>query len=208
MLLALPIIVSAQYREYDWEERDEWMNLDSILEVIGVAEGQSIADIGCHEGYLSVHLSKWVGEEGKVYAVDVRKDRLETLDQTLESRTIQNVETIHGDYDNPRLPKNALDIVFIMDTYHEMTDYMEILEHVNNSLKSNGKIVLIEKLKRRIKGKSRTQQVGAHSLSPKYVKKELIKAGFKIIHQDNDLGDWENDEDKTIWMLVGKKPLN
>ncbi|MBT8310651.1 MAG: class I SAM-dependent methyltransferase [Flavobacteriaceae bacterium] len=204
----LPFLATAQYTEYDWEERDEWMNLDHILKAVGVESGQSIADIGCHEGYLSVHLAKRVGDRGSVYAVDVREDRLQTLDQTLESRNIQNVETIHGDYGDPKLPKNALDIVFIMDTYHEMEDYMAILEHVNKALKPGGKIIIIEKLKRRVRDQSRKSQTDAHSMSPKYVRKELFRAGFENLIQDNNIGKWENDKDKEIWMLVAKKPIN
>jgi predicted methyltransferase len=140
-----------------------------------------------------------------VYAVDVRSDRLETLKTIAKDRDLDNIKTILGDYDNPNLPKDELDTVIIMDTYHEMTDYMIILDHVKTALKSGGQIVIIEKLKSRIIGKSRDKQTDAHSLSSKYVKQELEKAGFTIRYENNDLGNWENDPDKVIWMLVAKK---
>lgn len=112
---------------------------------------------------------------------------------------------ILGDYDNPNLPRNTLDVVVIMDTYHEMEDYMEILGHVHNALKPGGRIVIVEKLKSRIKGKSREAQVDAHSLSMRYVRTELDKAGFKLVFGDNNMGNWENDPDKVIWMLIARK---
>lgn len=201
----LPYLVFSQYSENDWSERDTWMDVSNIFKHAGVTEGSYVADIGCHEGYLSIHLANTVGTVGRVFAVDVREDRLNTLRDNLKSRNLNNVNVILGDYDNPKLPMNALDVVVIMDTYHEMTDYMTILEHVKVSLKPKGRIVIIEKLKSRIKGKSRNAQVNAHSLGYKYVKRELKEIGFKILHQDNDIGNWENDTDKVIWILVAEK---
>ena len=150
-------------------------------------------------------VSKRVGAKGKVFAVDVRADRVEALKDNLKERQLTNVNVIHGDYDNPKLPKGQLDVVFIVDTYHEMTDYMDILEHVKASLKPKGKIVIFEKLKSRIKGKSRDEQTDAHSLSIGYVKDELREVGFKIVYENKDLGDWEKDPDKVMWMVVAVK---
>ena len=204
-ILLIPFIGFSQYSEYDWEERDTWMDVNYIFQKAGIEKGSFVADIGCHEGYLSIHLAKKVGSEGQVYAVDVRADRLESLREHLKDREIDNVNVVLGDYDDPKLPKETLDVVVIMDTYHEMTDYMTILEHVKQSLKPNGRIVIIEKLKKRIRGKSRTAQTNAHSLGMKYVEGELIKTGFNIIHENNNIGNWENDKEKVIWILVAKK---
>ena len=204
----LPLQCFSQYEENDWKDRDTWMALDTIFNAIGIETGDYVADIGCHEGYLSVRLATEIGNEGKVYAVDIRTDRLETLKVIAKDRDLNNIKTIVGDYNNPNLPKAQLDTVIIMDTYHEMTDYMTILEHVKTALKSGGKIVIIEKLKSRIIGKTRDEQTDAHSLSSKYVRQELEKVGFTIRYENNDLGNWENDPDKVIWMLVAIKNEN
>lgn len=204
-LLSSQLAIS-QYNEYDWEERDTWMDTAYIFEKAGITSGSFVADIGCHEGYLSIRLANTVGEKGEVYAVDVREDRLETLRENLQKRDLKNVNVIHGDYDNPKLPKNQLDAVIIMDTYHEMTDYMTILEHVKTSLKPGGRIIIIEKQKSKIRDQSRKSQTNSHSMTPKYVKKELLSAGFKQIVQKSKMGFWENDKDKIIWMLIAKKP--
>ncbi len=205
LLMFLPLIVFSQYVESDWEERDTWMPLELIYDHADIKEGIHVADIGCHEGYFTIHLANQVGEVGRVYAVDVRDDRLDRLKAHLDDRNMENVEVILGDYDDPKLPDNTLDVVVIMDTYHEMTDYMDILDHVHNALVDEGTIVIIEKLKSRIKGKSRYAQVDAHSLSTKYVKKELKNAGFDVTYENNDIGLWEKDEDKVMWILVAKK---
>lgn len=211
ILLSMALIVFqasliAQYSASDWQERDKWMDINRILDLAGVEEGQHVADIGCHEGYLSMHLSKRVGARGKVYAVDLQERRLALLNENAADRELYNISTILGDHDNPKLPKKELDVIVIMDTYHEMKNYMTILDHVKLALKPNGRILILEKLKSHARNKSRREQASAHTLSPRYVKKELQEAGFKVIEQVNDMGNWENDSTKKIWILVGIAP--
>ena len=150
VLILLPSLSFAQYAEYEWAERDTWMNPSNIFEKASITKGSYVADIGCHEGYLSIHLAKRVGKGGRVFAVDVREDRLNALRENLKTRALFNVNVVLGDYDNPKLPKETLDAVIIMDTYHEMEDYMTILKHVKTSLKPGGRLVIIEKLKTRL----------------------------------------------------------
>ncbi len=206
VIIALPLFGLAQYTSSDWDERDEWMDVDRLMKLGGVESGQHVADIGCHEGYFSMHLARKVGLRGKVYAVDVREDRLEKLNRNAKDRSLLNITTILGDYDDPKLPRKELDLVVIMDTYHEMRDYMTVLEHVKQALKPSGKILILEKLKSHAKDKSRKEQTSSHTLSPHFVRKELQEAGFKVIQQVNNMGDWENNKTKKIWVLVGVSP--
>ncbi|WP_103068175.1 class I SAM-dependent methyltransferase [Aquimarina sediminis] len=195
----------AQYKKADWDKRNTWMNVSDLFELAKIELGGAVADVGCHEGYLTIHMAQKVGDLGKVYAVDVRQDRLDKLDKYLEEHKIQNVKTILGDYDNPKLPKNTLDAVVVMDTYHEMEDYKDILDRIKESLKPGGKILILEKLKRHMIDKPRDEQIEAHTLSLHYVKKELQQAGFLITKEIDDFGQWKNDPDKTMWILVGKR---
>lgn len=197
--------LTAQYTEADWSERDQWMKTDYLLNLSGIKVGDRVADIGCHEGYLSMHLAKKVLKDGRVYAVDVRNDRLETLRSNANKRGHTSIITILGDYDDPKLPKSELDIVYIIDTYHEIEAYEKVLRLVKNSLKSSGKVMILEKLKKRVKGKSRKEQVAAHSLSIGYVKEELKQAGFKIISEIENHGKWEREEDKQMWVVIAQK---
>lgn len=196
----------AQYEENDWDDRDSWFPVQRIFELAEIDKGSHVADIGCHEGYLTLHLADIVGKTGKVYAVDVRDDRLASLKVHLDNRGINNVEVLLGDYDDPKLPEAKLDVIFIMDTYHEMTDYELILEHVYNALKPGGKLVILEKLKKRVRNASRDEQTDAHTIASKYVKKELKSTYFRIIEEHNDLGNWQNDEEKPMWLLIAEKP--
>lgn len=198
----------SQYAEYEWEDRDKWMDVSKIFNLADIQEGHKVADIGCHEGFLSVRLSKRVGDSGEVFAVDVRTDRLENLRENLEYRSINNVEIILGDYDNPKLPMEELDAVILMDTYHEIADYMKVLGHIHSSLRPGGRLLVLEKLKDKAKDKNRSVQTDAHTIASKYVKKELLQAGFEITESISDFGKWEREESKTMWILVARKSMN
>lgn len=206
LLISFPLMVFGQYTEADWKERDLWMKTEFLLKMVGVEQGDRVADIGCHEGYLSIHLARKVSEGGRVYAVDVRSDRLEKLRKNAHERSLENIVTILGDYDDPKLPQRELDFVFIMDTYHEMEAHKEILQHVKNALKPGGKVMILEKLKEWVRGTSRETQVASHSLAPNYVREELKQAGFTIVSEIDDHGKWERENDKQMWVIVAQKP--
>ncbi len=205
LFLLVTAVTQAQYKEEDWNYRDQWMDVDRIFKMAGITLGDTVADIGCHEGYLSMHLARAVGNSGLVYAVDVREDRLNTLEENARNRRITNIQTIHGDYDNPHLPIGELDVVLIVDTYHEIRSYMTVLGHVEKALKPQGRIVILEKLKDHARNKSREEQVSSHTLSRKYVKQELREAGFDIVTEIKDMGHWEEEKDKTMWLVVAAK---
>ena len=197
----------AQYSSEDWSSRDKWMKTESLLNLAEVTTGQVVADIGCHEGYLTTRLARKVDGNGRVYAVDVRDDRLATLRENANARNLTNIITILGDYDNPKLPEGALDCVFLIDTYHEISAYKKVLNHIRKALKPGGHIMVLEKLKKRIIGKSRQEQVAAHSLAMHYVEKELQQAGFSIVSKIENHGLWEKEEDKQMWVLLAKKMI-
>lgn len=192
----------AQYSSEDWEERDTWMNVVKIFEMAQIEKGMHVADVGCHEGYLTMHLSKKVSSDGKVYAVDVEEYRLDDLKEHLEERKVTNVEVVLGDYDNPKLPSGTLDAVIVMDTYHEIDEYMKVLAHIKKALKPKGRLLMLEKLKSQKRGMSREEQARGHTLAPKYVRAELEEAGFYITEEIQDFGDWQENEEKQMWVIV------
>jgi len=202
ILLTIPD-VNSQYVESDWKDRDKWMQVTEIFQMAGIQTGNNVADLGCHEGYMSVRLARFIYENGKVYSVDVREDRLNELNEIAAKSGLKNIQTILGDYDDPKLPENTMDAVFIIDAYHEMLEYSEILRHVKKALKPNGRILILEKLKSHMIGKSREEQTKAHTISPEYVERELKAAGFVVTLLRKDLGYWEEDPDKKIWVMVG-----
>lgn len=203
--MMLPAECFSQYVQEDWKDRDRWMDVPQLLEWAEVARGDIVADIGCHEGYLTFHLTAQVGDYGVVYAVDVNESPLDQLRSHLKDQNVTNVQVVLGDYDDPKLPKNLLNHIFIIDAYHEMDDYESILDHCYSALKPGGKLIILEKLKRQHRNKDRNGQTAAHTLHSKYVRKEMEAAGFEIQRYIDDFGDWERDADKVMWILIAQR---
>lgn len=192
------------YRESAWKERDRWQKANELIKLLNITSGSVVADIGCHEGYMTMKLSKTVSTNGKVYAVDVDEPKLEKLKKHLKDREIKNVQVIKGDYDNPKLPENSLDAVIILDTYHEMDDHDEILRHIKKALKSGGRLLICEPIAESRRKFTRELQEGRHELSMNYALEDLKKAGFKIQFQKDPFIDRKEKGD-FMWVVVATK---
>ncbi|MFY0630755.1 MAG: class I SAM-dependent methyltransferase [Flavobacteriaceae bacterium] len=195
----------AQYKKVYWKERNEWQKTPELIRLMGINKDMKVADIGCHEGYMTIHLSDFLSEKGSVYAVDVVESRINKLKAFLKEEKRTNVIPIVGKYDDPLLPKNTLDAVIIMDTYHEIDDYKKVLKKVYQSLKEGGKLLILEEIKTYRVKDSRKDQTRRHDIALRYVKKDLKRAGFTIEKEIPDFGRWENKEEELMWILVAKK---
>lgn len=192
------------YRESAWAERDTWQRADDIIKLLKIKPGSHVADIGCHEGYMTIKLSRQVGA-GTVYAVDVDQSKLDLLKKHLTERKIENVNLIKGDYDDPKLPSNSLDAAIILDTYHEMDDHDEILEHIKTSLKNGGRLILCEPIAESRKKLTRAEQEKKHELGMNFALEDLKRAGFEIIVQKDPFVDRSKVKGDMMWIIVAQK---
>jgi ubiquinone/menaquinone biosynthesis C-methylase UbiE len=193
------------YKESAWAERDSWQKPQEIVRLMNIKSGSTVADVGCHEGYMTVKLSKAVGTNGKVYAVDVQQHKLDRLKNHLAERKLANVSLIKGDYDNPRLPSGMFDAVIILDTYHEMDDHDEILQHIKAALKPGGRLVICEPIADERKNLSRSEQERKHELSINFALEDLSKAGFKVISKNENFADRTAVKGDRMWVVVAEK---
>ncbi len=193
------------YTETAWVERDKWQKADELIRQLNLKSGSRVADVGCHEGYLTIKLSGVVGASGKVYAVDVEQSKIDKLKTILDKRSITNVEPIKGNYDDPKLPLNALDGVIILDTYHEMDDHDKILQHIKASLKRGGRLVLCEPIADVRKKLTRVEQERKHELDINYALEDLQKAGFQIIKKQDPFVDRSKEKGDNLWLIVAVK---
>lgn len=193
------------YRESAWGERDKWQRADELIRRLTIKEGSQVADIGCNEGYMTVKLSGAVAAQGKVYAVDINQSKLNLLKNHLADRKISNVILVKGDYDNPKLPSNALDAVIILDSYHEMQDHDEILKHIKVSLRSGGRVLLCEPIAEDRRKLARSEQEQKHELGINYALADLKKAGFDIVYQKDSFVDRSRVKGDMMWVIVAVK---
>jgi predicted methyltransferase len=189
-----------------WQERDQWQRPSEILALLNLQPGSMVADIGSHEGYFTVKLAESVTNSGRVYAVDISKDKLARLKHNVRDRGLSNVVAIHADKDNPRLEANSVDGVLIVDTYHEFNDYSTILLHIYMALKPQGRLVISEPISDERKGLTRKEQVGKHELESRFVMDDLVRAGFRILMTQEDFVDRTAVKGDRMWVIVAEKP--
>jgi ubiquinone/menaquinone biosynthesis C-methylase UbiE len=192
------------YKESAWADRDKWQRADEIINQLNLQTGNAVADIGCHEGYMTFKLSKVVGSKGRVYAVDVTQSKLDKLNEHVKAKNASNIISIKGDYDNPKLTPNSLDAVIILDAYHEMDDHDKILAHIKAALKTGGLLVLCEPISDERKDASRETQEDKHELGMGFAIEDRKKAGFAIVKQENPFLDRKEKGDK-MWLIVAAK---
>lgn len=131
----------------DWlerPEREEEEKTDLLVRSLGIKSGQVVGDIGAGTGYFSRRLSKLVGENGKILAVDIQPEMLDLLTNTMAGLKITNVKPILGTIDNPNLPSNTVDLVLMVDVYHEFSHPFEMMQNICKSLKPDGRVAFVE----------------------------------------------------------------
>ena len=131
----------------DWLERPEREaeeKPDLLLQSLKLKPGDAVADIGAGTGYLSWRMAKQVGEKGVVYAVDIQQEMLDLLAQKMAGRKVTNVKPVLGAITDPKLPINAVDLVIMVDVYHEFSHPFEMMQAIGKSLKPGGRVVFVE----------------------------------------------------------------
>lgn len=193
------------YAREAWAARDEWQKPEALIEMLKIKPGSAVADVGCHEGYMTFKLAHRVGNNGTVYAVDLDQVKLDKVKQRADENDLGQIRIIKGAENNPKLPPNALDAVLILDTYHEMDAHAEILQHIKTALKKGGRLVICEPIADERKELTRSEQERKHELGLRFAIDDLKKAGFKIMLQQENFVDRTEEKGDRMWVVVGLK---
>jgi predicted methyltransferase len=163
--------------------RDDWQRVPDILAALGAREGSRVADVGAGEGWLTTRLAKQVGESGRVFAVDIMEVALRSLQRTIESDGLRNVEVILGEEDDPRLPYASLDGIVILNAYHEMPQRGAMLTAFHRALKPGGTLVIVDNAPNDTIA-PRQRQTANHQLWLPLAEDDLVGFGFEIVRRD------------------------
>jgi precorrin-6B methylase 2 len=134
--------LAAGWLERPEREREEQPT--KLIEALKVQPGQVIADVGAGSGYFTFRLAEKVGPRGKVLAVDIQPEMLALIRQRMKDRGVANVEPIQGTETDPKLPANSVDLILMVDVYHEFSHPFEMTEAMVRALKPGGRMVFVE----------------------------------------------------------------
>ncbi len=163
----------------DWlvrPEREAEEAPEAALDAIGIARGATVADIGAGAGYFTWRLAERVGPTGKIYANDIEPAMLDLLRKNIGARRLTNVETVLGAEDDPKLPAARMDLVLLVDVYHEFSQPQKMLRKIRESLKPDGRLVLVEYRKEDPNVPIRPE----HKMSVDEVRAEVQPEGFRF----------------------------
>ena len=173
----------------DWlerEEREMEENTSQLLKNLAVKPGMVVADIGAGSGYHSTLLSKMVGN-GKVYAVDIEPEMIAYLNERIKQEKLSRIVPVLSTEKNVALPENSVDIILLVDVYHEFSFPYEMALSMRSALKPGGKLVLVE-----FRTEDPTVPIkNIHKMSEKQSVKELKAAGF-IFEQNISTLPWQH----------------
>jgi ubiquinone/menaquinone biosynthesis C-methylase UbiE len=131
----------------DWLDRPERLKeegSDKLLKALDIKPGMVVADIGAGSGYYTFPLANLVGNKGKVLAVDIQKEMLDIIRTRAKARRVSNIELVLGTETDPKLPDESVDLILLVDVYHEFSYPWEMTRAMVRSLKPGGKIVFVE----------------------------------------------------------------
>lgn len=165
------------------ESREREEDCTSLLKALHLKRGDTVADIGCGNGFYTLKLAKHVGPTGKVYAVDIQREMLEFLKEEAASQRIANIEPVLGTVVDPMLPKGSIDLVLLVDVYHEFSNPEEMLAAIRECLKPAGRVALAE-----FRAEDPNVPIKPlHKMSKAQILKEFPPNGFKLVDEFDKL---------------------
>ena len=157
-------------------EREQEENPEGALDALKLKPGMVVADVGAGTGYMSLKMARRVGSTGKVYAEDVQPEMLQKVRENAAKAKAANVVTVQGSYTDPMLPRGQIDLILLVDVYHEFSEPQKMLRGIREALKPDGRLVLLEYRKEDPSIPIRVE----HKMTVAEVKTELEAEGFKL----------------------------
>ena len=188
----------------EWEKtldsprRAASQKVDEVLSKLSLKPGMIVADIGAGTGLFSRPLAKAVAPAGKVYAVDIQQELLDFINKRDKEENIGNIQTVLGEFDDPKLPARNVDLAFINDVLHHIEHRAVYLKALGTYMKPTGRIAIIEM--------NKDDPHTGHKNQPELLvaREDILQwmsdAGFKLVEEHPDLFPG------TKWFLIfGRK---
>jgi predicted methyltransferase len=180
------IAQTMHYLGADWLVRDSRQREEDcqlMLKSLDIKPGQTVCDMGCGNGFYTLQMAELVGPTGRVYAVDVQNEMLHMLAERAKQAKIRNLKPVLGTLIDPKLPAAQMDLVLLVDVYHEFSHPEEMLRSIRASLKPHGRLALVEF---RLEDPEVPIKL-LHKMSKEQILQELPPNGFKLVDQFDGL---------------------
>jgi predicted methyltransferase len=177
--------------------RDVWQRPGYVMDELGVTVGSSVADLGAGDGYFTWHLADRVGSTGRVYAVDISAESLDSIETRIAGRNYKQVVTVLGLKNDPRLPEASLDAILVVNAYHEMTEFDAMLRAMHRALRPGGRLAIIEADAE--SGLQRAHYQKEHKLPEAIVLEDATRHGFRLLKKGDD---FIHGDPKQTWYFV------
>jgi len=161
------------------ESRQREEDCRMLLEALEVRAGQTVCDLGSGNGFYTLQLARMVGPQGLVYAVDIQPEMLRMLVHNASEAGLANIRPVLGTPIDPRLPREAIDMVLCVDVYHEFSHPAAMLARIRECLAADGRLVLAE-----FRGEDPAVPIKPlHKMTKAQVRAELAPAGFEVVRE-------------------------
>ena len=145
-----------------------------MLDSLKIDPGMTVADVGAGAGYYTVRLARRVGEKGLVLATDVQREMIDMLKDNVRDAGARNVRPILCTQKDDKLPVGEVDLILMVDVYHECSDPESLLQGIRKALKPGGRLVLVE-----YKGEDPLVPIKPeHKMTTAQARKEVEPQGF------------------------------
>lgn len=166
-------------------DRLKTQKVDEVIRRLGLKSGMVVADLGAGSGIFSRPMAKAVAPSGKVYAVDIQQGLLDYIDKRDKEEKIENIKTVLGELDDPKIPGNDVELAFFNDVLHHIEHRDAYLKALAKYVGPTGKIALIEMDKNDPQGSHRNQP--ELQVSREQLDQWMSDAGFQPVKEDHDL---------------------
>lgn len=165
------------------ESRQREEDCQTLLAALKLQPGSTVCDMGCGNGFYTVPLARLVGDDGRVIAVDIQREMLELLKDRAAAERLGNIEPVLGTVIDPKLPPAAIDLVLLVDVYHEFSHPEQMLAAIRRGLKPDGRLALVE-----FRAEDPNVPIKPlHKMSKAQIMKEFPANGFKLVEEFDKL---------------------
>jgi ubiquinone/menaquinone biosynthesis C-methylase UbiE len=156
---------------FEYPDRDKKLQIDRVMDLLGITAGKNVADIGAGSGWFTVRAARRVGPTGAILAEDINPRAIEYIDKRVVKENLPNVRTVLGTPDDPKLPAESVDAVLMLKVYHEIAHPVPTMKVLQRALRPGAKVGIID----------RNGNGENHGLNHDVVVKEMSEAGYKLV---------------------------